>query len=103
MKELTVDQSIDELAEAAAIQAELVGHRIALEWGGKLFTQLVSTWIALEKYEALAYEDKVALQTRVLDEATASLWQLHKRLVHANRALKGHRKRLGRLKNPLIL
>jgi hypothetical protein len=39
----------------------------------------------------------------VLDEATASLWHLHKRLLQANRTLKTHRKQLGRLKNPLIL
>ncbi len=103
MKELTVGQAIDELAEGAAIQAELVGHRVALEWGQKLFTQLAHTWVALEQYEALAYEDKVAVQMRVLDEATASLWHLHKRLVQANRMLKNCRKHLGRLKNPLLL
>jgi hypothetical protein len=103
MKELTTGQAVDELAEGVAIQAELVGHRMALEWGQKLFTQLVSTWTTLETYEALAYEDKVAVQMRVIDEATASLWHLHKRLLKANRILKGHRKQLGRLKNPLIL
>jgi hypothetical protein len=103
MKMMTTGQAIDELAEGAAIQAELVGHRMALEWGQKLFTQLASTWVALEQYEALAYEDKVAVQMRVLDEATASLWHLHKRLVQAQRMLKNHRKHLGRLKNPLLL
>ena len=103
MKEVTAEQAIDELAEGAAIQAELVGHRMTLEWGQKLFTQLATTWVALEQYEGLAYEDKVAVQTRVLDEATASLWHLHKRLVQAHRMLKSHRKHLGRLKNPLLL
>jgi hypothetical protein len=103
MEELSAEQAIDELAEGVAIQAELVGHRMTLEWGQKLFTQLVSTWMSLETYEALAYEDKVAVQMRVLDEATASLWHLHKRLVQANRMLKSHRKHLGRLKNPLML
>jgi hypothetical protein len=103
MKEQAAEQAIDELAEGAAIQAELVGHRMTLEWGQKLFAQLVNTWTALEYYEALAYEDKVAVQMRVLDEATASLWHLHKRLLQANRLLKSHRKHLGRLKNPLIL
>jgi hypothetical protein len=102
MKELTADQAIDELAEGEAIQAELVGHRMTLEWGQKLFTQLVSTWTVLDTAETLAYEDKVAIQMRVLEEATASLWHLHKRLVQANRMLKSHRKHLGRLKNPLI-
>jgi hypothetical protein len=103
MKELTAEQAIDELAEGVAIQAELVGHRMTLEWGQKLFTQLVSTWTTLEQCEGLAYEDKVAVQMRVFDEATASLWHLHKRLLQANRMLKSHRKQLGRLKNPLIL
>jgi hypothetical protein len=103
MKELTAEQAIDELAEGVAIQAELVGHRMALEWGQKLFTQLVGTWVALEVYEGLAYEDKVAVQMRVIDEATTSLWHLHKRLVQANRMLKGHQKQLGRSKNPLML
>jgi hypothetical protein len=103
MKDLTAEQAIDELAEGEAIQAELVGQRMTLEWGQRLFTQLVNTWTALDTYEALAYEDKVAVQIRVLDEATTSLWHLHKRLLQANRVLKGHRKQLGRLKNPLIL
>ena len=103
MKDLTPEQAIDELAAGEAIQAELVGQRITLEWGQRLFTQLVNTWTVLDTYEALAYEDKVAVQTRVLDEATTSLWHLHKRLLQANRILKGHRKQLGHLKNPLIL
>ena len=103
MREFTAEQAVDELAEGAAIQAELIGHRMTLEWGEKLFTQLVNTWMTLESSEALAYEDKVAVQMRVLDEATASLWHLHKRLLQANRMLKSHRKQLGRLKNPLIV
>src|ERR671924_1519625 len=103
MKDLTAEQAIDELAEGEAIQAELVGQRLSLEWGQKLFTQLVSTWTVLDTSEGLAYEDKVAVQMRVLEEATASLWHLHKRLLQANRLLKSHRKHLGRLKNPLIL
>lgn len=103
MKELSVEQEIDEIAEAEAIQSELVSHRLALESGQKLFTQLVHTWTSLETFEPLAYEDKVALQMRVLDEATASLWYLHKRLVQGGRMLKSHRKHLRRLDNPLIL
>ena len=102
MKELNVEQAIDEIAEGEAIQAELASQRLALEWAQKLFTQLVHTWNSLEKYEPLAYEDKVAVQTRVLDEATASLCHLHKRLVQAGRILKSHRKHLRRLPNPLV-
>ena len=103
MKDPTAQQAINELAEGEAIQAELVAQRMTLEWGQRLFTQLVNTWNVLDAYEALAYEDKVAVQMRVLDEATNSLWHLHKRLLQANRMLKSHRKQLGRLKNPLIL
>jgi hypothetical protein len=103
MKELTVAQALDEIAEGEAIQSELVGHRLALEWGQRLFTQLLHTWNSLETYEPLAYEDKVAVQMRVLDEATAGLWHLHRRLVQASRMLKSHRKHLRRLRNPLTL
>jgi hypothetical protein len=103
MRDVTAEQAVDELAEGAAIQAELVGHRMALEWGYKLFTQLVNTWMTLEVYEALAYEDKVTIQMWLLNEATTDLCRLHKRLVEANRKLKRHRKQLRRLKNPLIL
>jgi hypothetical protein len=57
MREVAAEQAIDELAEGAAIQAELVSHQMALEWGHKLFAQLLSNWMTLETYEALAYED----------------------------------------------
>jgi hypothetical protein len=103
MKDLTAERAVNELVEGEAIQAELVGHRMTLEWGQKLFSQLVHTWMALEAYEGLAYEDKVAVQMRVIDEATSSLWHVHKRLSQANRKLKSHRKQLGRLKSPLML
>jgi hypothetical protein len=102
-QEFRAEQAVEELAEGIAVQAELVSHRMALEWGQKLLTQLLQTWTALEAYESLAYEDKVAVQMRVLDEATGSLWHLHKRLLQADRMLKSHRKHLGRLKNPLVL
>jgi hypothetical protein len=102
-QEFKAEQAVDELAEGIAIQAELVSHRMALEWGHKLFTQLLHTWTALEAVESLAYEDKVTVQMRVLDEATGSLWHLHKRLLQANRMVKNHRKYLGSLKNPLVL
>jgi hypothetical protein len=102
MKELSVEQAIDEIAAGEAVQSEMANHRLALEWGQKLFGQLLHTWNSLERYEPLAYEDKVAVQMRVLDEATASLWHLHKRLIQAGRILKDHRKNLRRLRNPLV-
>jgi hypothetical protein len=44
----------------------------------------------------MAYEDKVAAQVRTLDEATGSLWHLHKALVATRRQLQGHRPHLQR-------
>ena len=49
--------------------------------GAGVLQRLHSVWRQLEVYEAMAYEDKVAAQVRTLDEATGSLWHLHKALV----------------------
>jgi hypothetical protein len=51
-------------------------------------------WKRLESVDTVAYEDKVAAQVQVLDEATASLWHLHKFLVRTNRTLKAHHQQL---------
>jgi hypothetical protein len=66
-------QAIAALVEGATIQDPLVRHRQALGWGQQVCTQLLQSWSALEAYEALAYEDKVAEQLHVLDGATKSL------------------------------
>jgi hypothetical protein len=100
MRHVATEQAIDELVEGAAIQDELLNHRLALAWGQQVFTQLLRTWTSLEAYEPLAYEDKVAVQVHVLDEATSSLGQLHQRLVQASRVLHRHRKHLQRGKHP---
>jgi hypothetical protein len=40
----------------------------------------------------LAYEDEVVAQVHMLDEASGSLWRLHKMLAHTRRVLQRHRR-----------
>ena len=88
------EHAIAELTEAAALQAEIAHQRLALEWGQMVFTHVVQLWNDIEAREALAYEDKVAAQARVLDEATRNLWRLHKMLAYTRRVLQQHRRHL---------
>jgi creatinine amidohydrolase/Fe(II)-dependent formamide hydrolase-like protein len=94
MEQLDVSQTVADLTEAVAIQAEVAHDRLALEWGHIVVTRLLKVWKQLEAQDALAYEDKVAAQVHVLDEATSSLWHLHKALVRTNRTLKAHQQQL---------
>ena len=96
MKEDHVEAMIADLAEAAAIQQGFAHQHLALEWGQTLFEDLAHTWMAIEAHESFAYEDKVALQVHVLDEAAASLWHLHKAFVGTRRLLKRHQRDLHR-------
>jgi creatinine amidohydrolase/Fe(II)-dependent formamide hydrolase-like protein len=98
MEQQSVGQTIAELTEAVAIQAEVAHDRLALEWGHLVVTRLLKVWRQLEALDALAYEDKVAAQVHVLDEATSSLWHLHKALVRTSRTLKAHQQQLKHLK-----
>jgi hypothetical protein len=66
-------------------------------------TRLLKVWKHLEAQDALAYEDKVAAQMRILDEATSSLWHLHRALVRTNRTLKAHQQQLKRSKPPVAI
>jgi hypothetical protein len=99
MEQQSVGQTIAELTEAVAIQAEVAHDRLALEWGHLVVTRLLNLWRQLEALDALAYEDKVAGQVRILDEATSSLWHLHKALVRTSRTLKAHQQQLKQLKS----
>jgi hypothetical protein len=90
------EHPIAELVEAAALQTEIAHQRLALEWGHMMLTHVVQLWDQLEALEAVAYEDKVAAQVRLLDETTGSLWRLHKTLAHTRRVLQQHRRRLPR-------
>lgn len=94
MKTHNLRHAIAELAEAAALQEEVAQDRLALEWGQLLFTQLVRLWDCIEGHETLAYEDKVSAQIRVLDEATSTLWRLHRTLAQTRHLLKQHQQNL---------
>ena len=94
MKSCNLRHAIAELAEAAALQEEVAQDRLALEWGQLLFTRLVRLWDCIEAHETLAYEDKVSAQIRVLDEATTTLWRLHRTLTQTRRLLKRHEQNL---------
>src|SRR5215475_6666104 len=87
MKQEGVDQTVADLTEAVAVQAEVAHDRLALEWGHVVVTRLLKVWRQLEVVDGLAYEDKVAAQLHVLEEATSSLWHLHKALVRTTRTL----------------
>jgi len=72
MKQHGFEHAFAELVEAAALQTEITHHRLALEWGQMVFTHAVQLWNDIEAHETLAYEDKVAAQVHMLDEATSS-------------------------------
>ena len=88
------------LAEAAAIQEELVQHRLAIEWAKTLLDRLLRNWMQLETYEGIAYEDKVKSQVSLVNEAMTSLSDLHKTLGRFSQQLKGHRRQLSQAKDP---
>ena len=94
MKQHGSESTIADLEEAAALQAEITHHRLALEWGQMVLTRAVQLWDYIESHETLAYEDKVDAQIHMLDEATGSLWRLHKVLAHTRRVLQQHRRHL---------
>jgi hypothetical protein len=66
-------------------------------------SRLLKIWKQLEVHESLAYEDKIAAQVRIMEEATSSLWHLHKALVRTNRTLKAHQRQLKHLKLPVAV
>src|SRR5262245_115658 len=101
MEEQGSGRALADLAEAVAIQDELVQHRLALEWAKTLLDRLLRNWMQLESYEGMAYEDKVKSQVNLVDEATASLSHLHKTLGRFSHQLKGHQRSLSRMKDPL--
>ena len=91
-----LEHAVTDLVEAAALQAAITQHRLALEGGQVVFTRAVQRWDDLEAHEALAYEDKVMAPVHLLDEASGSLGRLQKRLVPARRGLQRHRQHLRR-------
>lgn len=101
LEQQRVGHVVADLTEAVAIQAEVAHDRLALEWGHIVVTRLLKVWKQLEAHDALAYEDKVAAQVHILDEATSSLWHLHKALVRTSRTLKAHQQELKQSKPPV--
>lgn len=83
-------QTIAKLTAAATLQAEASHQRVVLAWGQILFGELGRVWAQLETDESLAYEDKVAAQVHVLEDATASLGLLYDTLGGTCRRLKRH-------------
>jgi hypothetical protein len=80
-------QTRAELTAAATMQTEATHQRLVFMWGQVLFTELRRVWTQLDTEEALAYEDKLAAQVHVLEEATASLGQLYDTLGRSCRHL----------------
>jgi hypothetical protein len=89
-----VGDTLTDLAEAAAIQDELVQHRLGIEWAKTLLDRLLRNWMQLETYEGIAYEDKVRSQVSLVNEAMTSLSDLHKTLGRFSHQLKDHQRRL---------
>jgi hypothetical protein len=81
---------IARLSGSLLIQADASQQRLALEWGQILLDRLLTMWMRLDAHEALAYEDKVAVQVQILEEATASLKHLHRTLASTHRRLHQH-------------
>jgi hypothetical protein len=90
MKGYTLEQFLARMATSVQTSAEGVLQQHALEGGRSLFTGLLAVWRQLEAEEALAYEDKLTIQVRLLEEAIPHLAQLSKTLGHARRQLKRH-------------
>jgi hypothetical protein len=102
MEQQHQDNAVADLTEAVAIQAGIGQDRLALEWGQIVVSRLLAMWKRLETVDTLAYEDKVAAQVQVLEEATSSLWHLHKSLVRTNRTLKAHHQQLKQLEESMV-
>jgi hypothetical protein len=80
-------QLIAELTAAATLQAEATRQRLVWAWGQALFAELGRVWAQLDAAETLAYEDRLAAQVHVLDDATASLTLLSHRHRRTSRRL----------------
>jgi hypothetical protein len=78
------------------VQTEASGQHLLFERGQVVLRRLHSVWRQLEVHEAMAYWDNVAAQVRTLEEATRSLWSLHRVLVATRRQLQRHQRDLQR-------
>jgi hypothetical protein len=83
-------QVVAELITAAVLQTETTHQHIVLAWGQALFAELGRVWAQLDIEDTLAYENKLAVQVHVLEDATASLELLSDALGGTCRRLKQH-------------
>ena|SRR6266403_6006954 len=83
-------QMTAELTAATTLQTEATHQHIVFAWGQTLFTELGRVWGQLDAADELAYEDKLAAQVHVLEDATASLELLSDTLEGTCRRLKQH-------------
>jgi hypothetical protein len=83
-------QTIADLTAAATLQMEATHQYMVFAWGQTLFTELGRVWAQLQTAESLAYEDKLAAQVHVLEDATASLGLLSHTLGRTSRRLRRH-------------
>ena len=100
MQEQRAEDLLADLTQGITIQEEFVQHRLAIEWTRTVIDRLLNKWRQLEAHEGIAYEDKLTSQVNVLDDATASLWHLHKTLGRFSRLLKNHQQHLRQLNEP---
>jgi hypothetical protein len=97
MKEYSPEHALARMTASVPTPAEGRRQRYAIEDGRTLFAWLQAVWRQIEAEEALAYEDKLTIQVRLLDEAIPDLAQLYNPLRHTRRQLKGHLRTLRRL------
>ena len=90
MEEDRYQQAMAHLSASLRIQADAAHQGLALEWTQMLLSRLIALWMQLDAHEALAYEDKVAAQVDMLEEATSSLWHLHRRVAATRGQLQRH-------------
>jgi hypothetical protein len=83
-------QTSAKLTAAARLQREATHQRVVLAWGQTLFMELGRVWALLDTTENLAYEEKLAGQVNVLEDATASLELMSDTMGSTCRRLKRH-------------
>ena len=79
-----------ELTAAATLHTETTRQRLLLAWGQALCAEAGRVWAALDAEETLAYEEKLATQVHVLDDAAASLRVLSHRMARTSRRYRRH-------------
>jgi hypothetical protein len=100
MQKHGAEDSLADLSHGIVLQEEFIQHRLAIEWTRTVIDRLLAKWMQLEAHEGMAYEDKLTSQVNMLDDATASLWHLHKTLGRFSRLLKDHQQHLRQLSEP---